>query len=68
MLFLTALQTLLNVALFTLLLRSRREWILENKAGRPVLNASRRHGRETLIEEVGGDLRKMMPWLKTKNS
>ncbi len=45
-----------------------REWILENKAGRPVLNASRRHGRETLIEEVGGDLRKMMPWLKTKNS
>ncbi len=43
-----------------------REWILENRAGRPVLNAARRHSRESMIEEVGGDLRKMMPWLKTK--
>jgi len=43
-----------------------REWILENRAGRPVLNAARRHSRETLIEEVGGELRKMMPWLKKK--
>ncbi|MGI6294615.1 MAG: ketol-acid reductoisomerase [Armatimonadota bacterium] len=43
-----------------------REWILENKAGRPVLNAARRHSRETLIEEVGGELRQMMPWLKKK--
>ncbi len=43
-----------------------REWILENKAGRPVLNAARRHSRETLIEEVGGELREMMPWLKKK--
>ena len=43
-----------------------REWILENKAGRPVLNAARRHSRESLIEEVGGELRQMMPWLKKK--
>jgi len=43
-----------------------REWILENKAGRPVLNAARRHSRESMIEEVGGELRKMMPWLKKK--
>jgi len=43
-----------------------REWILENKAGRPVLNAARRHSRESYIEEVGSELRKMMPWLKKK--
>jgi ketol-acid reductoisomerase len=43
-----------------------REWILENQAGRPTLNASRRHSRESYIEEVGAELRKMMPWLKTK--
>jgi ketol-acid reductoisomerase len=43
-----------------------REWILENRAGRPVLNAARRHSSESLIEEVGGELRKMMPWLKKK--
>ncbi len=43
-----------------------REWILENQAGRPVLNAARRHSRESMIEEVGGELRKMMPWIKKK--
>ncbi|MCL5102942.1 MAG: ketol-acid reductoisomerase [Armatimonadetes bacterium] len=43
-----------------------REWILENQAGRPVLNAARRHGSESLIEEVGKSLRSMMPWLKKK--
>jgi len=43
-----------------------REWILENKAGRPVLNAARRHSDESLIEEVGRGLREMMPWLKKK--
>jgi ketol-acid reductoisomerase len=41
-----------------------REFILENKAGRPVLNAARRHGREAMIEEVGSRLREMMPWIK----
>ncbi len=43
-----------------------REWILENKAGRPVLRAARRHSAESYIEEVGGELREMMPWLKKK--
>lgn len=43
-----------------------REYILEHQANRPVLNAARRHSRESMIEEVGGELRKMMPWLKTK--
>lgn len=45
-----------------------REFILENKAGMPVLNAARRHSNESLIEEVGGELRKMMPWLKKKKA
>ncbi|GAB4261131.1 MAG: ketol-acid reductoisomerase [Deferrisomatales bacterium] len=41
-----------------------REWILENRAGRPVFNALARQGREHPIEEVGTRLRAMMPWLK----
>ncbi|MBU4533444.1 MAG: ketol-acid reductoisomerase [Eubacteriales bacterium] len=41
-----------------------KEWILENQANRPFFNATRRAEREHLIEEVGTDLRKMMPWLK----
>ena len=43
-----------------------KNWILENKAGKPMLNAARRHAKEDLIEEVGADLRKMMPWIKSK--
>jgi ketol-acid reductoisomerase len=39
------------------------EWILENKAGRPVLNALRRKAAEHPIEEVGDRLRSMMPWI-----
>lgn len=41
-----------------------REWILENQANRPVLNAYRRIDKEHQIEEVGGRLRAMMGWLK----
>ena len=41
-----------------------REWILENKAGRPVFNALTRKGEEHLVEQVGARLRDMMPWLK----
>ena len=40
-----------------------REWILENQAGRPSFNASRRRESEHPIEEVGKRLRDMMPWL-----
>jgi len=43
-----------------------KEWILENQAGRPVYNALKRMEQEHLIEEVGAELRKMMPWLKGK--
>jgi ketol-acid reductoisomerase len=43
-----------------------REWILENVAGRPVLNSLRRMGQEHLIEEVGGKLRSMMTYLNKK--
>lgn len=41
-----------------------REWLLENQIGRPVYNALQRRGADHLIEQVGGELRAMMPWLK----
>jgi ketol-acid reductoisomerase len=41
-----------------------KDWLLENRVGRPQFNALRRQNREHLIEEVGADLRAMMPWLK----
>ena len=41
-----------------------KEWILENQAGQPSFKAMRRQEQEHLIEEVGAELRKMMPWLK----
>ncbi|MBI1884688.1 MAG: ketol-acid reductoisomerase [Chlamydiae bacterium] len=40
-----------------------REWILENKANRPVYNAMLKKDSEHLIEKVGEKLRKLMPWL-----
>ncbi len=44
--------------------RFAKEWILENKARRPVFNALAKQGESHPIEEVGGKLRSMMPWLK----
>ena len=41
-----------------------KEWILENQAGRPSFNALRRSNAEHPIEQVGGELRAMMSWLK----
>lgn len=41
-----------------------KKWILENQANRPVFNAIARREKELLIEKVGAELRKMMPWLK----
>ncbi len=41
-----------------------REWILENRAGRPVFNALARRQKDHLIEKVGRKLRSMMSWLK----
>ncbi|OSM04289.1 ketol-acid reductoisomerase [Magnetofaba australis] len=42
-----------------------REWISENKAGLPKFKALRRIGAEHQIEEVGGKLRAMMPWIQS---
>lgn len=44
-----------------------REWILENKANRPVYNALLERDREHLIEKVGKELRGMMSWLGSKD-
>ncbi|MBF0461336.1 MAG: ketol-acid reductoisomerase [Magnetococcales bacterium] len=41
-----------------------REWILENMAGRPRFQAMRRHGQQHPIEELGRELRAMMPWIQ----
>lgn len=41
-----------------------KNWLLENTVGRPQFNAFKRQNREHLIEEVGAELRGMMPWLK----
>lgn len=43
-----------------------REWILENKAGAPKFKASRRRERKHPIEEIGRQLRRMMPWIDEK--
>ena len=40
-----------------------REWLLENRVGRPVYTARKRQDQEHLIEEVGAKLRGMMSWL-----
>lgn len=40
-----------------------REFILENRAGAPVLKSSRRLASEHPIETVGAKLRDMMPWI-----
>jgi ketol-acid reductoisomerase len=44
--------------------RFAREWILENQAGQPVFRALRKRAQAHMIEQVGGELRKMMSWLK----
>ncbi len=43
-----------------------RDWILENKAGAPSFKAMRRAERSHPIEEVGRRLRRLMPWIKSK--
>jgi ketol-acid reductoisomerase len=41
-----------------------KEWILENRAGRPMFNALARRDQDHLIEQVGSELRGMMSWVK----
>lgn len=43
-----------------------REYLLENKVGKPVFNSYRKAMSEHLIEKVGAGLRALMPWLKTR--
>ncbi|NLV73377.1 MAG: ketol-acid reductoisomerase [Chloroflexi bacterium] len=43
-----------------------RNWILENQAGRPSFNMTRRRERNSLLEQVGAKLRGMMTWLQAK--
>jgi ketol-acid reductoisomerase len=43
-----------------------REWILENRANRPVFNATKRMEREHPVEQVGRKLRGLMPWIDAK--
>ncbi len=40
-----------------------RSWILENQANRPVFNSLTEKDEDSLIEEVGARLRKMMSWI-----
>jgi ketol-acid reductoisomerase len=43
-----------------------KEFIVENQAGGATLKAMRRISREHQIEQVGGRLRDMMPWIKAR--
>jgi ketol-acid reductoisomerase len=44
-----------------------REWIMENKVGRPVFNATKRLERQHPVEEVGKRLRGLMTWIDSKS-
>ncbi len=39
-----------------------REWLAENRAGRPNFERLRQEDRDHQIEQVGAKLRAMMPW------
>jgi ketol-acid reductoisomerase len=43
-----------------------KEWLLENKVGRPEFNAIARRQAEHPVEEVGKRLRSMMSWINTE--
>jgi ketol-acid reductoisomerase len=43
-----------------------REWLLENRVGRPTFTALARRGAEHPVEEVGRRLRSMMSWIDTE--
>ena len=46
--------------------RYAEKWIAENQAGKPWFNEQRKKEQELLIEKVGRELRKMMPFLDAK--
>jgi ketol-acid reductoisomerase len=43
-----------------------KEWILENKAGRPMFNALVAKDKNHQLEQVGAKLRKLMKWIQVK--
>jgi ketol-acid reductoisomerase len=43
-----------------------REWIAENRAGGENLSRMREEGAKHEVEDVGSDLRRMMPWIDTE--
>ncbi|HDY68037.1 MAG TPA: ketol-acid reductoisomerase [Candidatus Scalindua sp.] len=43
-----------------------KEWILENKAGRPMFNALVMKDKNSQIEKIGAKLRKLMKWIQAK--
>jgi len=45
-----------------------KDWILENQCNRPQMRAWQRREKDHLIEKVGSELRKMMPWLDAKKA
>ncbi|MFM7320031.1 MAG: ketol-acid reductoisomerase, partial [Armatimonadota bacterium] len=45
-----------------------KEWILENRAGRPSFNALARRDEDHLIEQVGAQLRAMMSWVNQRQN
>ena len=45
-----------------------KDWILENRAGRPKMKKWVKAERNHLIEEVGRELRGMMPWMDKKEA
>lgn len=45
-----------------------KDWILENRAGRPMMKRWVKNERSQLIEEVGKNLRGMMPWMDAKDA
>jgi ketol-acid reductoisomerase len=45
-----------------------KDWILENRAGRPKMKKWVETERDQLIEKVGSNLRGMMPWLVKKEA
>lgn len=44
-----------------------KDWIQENRQGRPNFNRRRQREHDLLIERVGAELRQMMPFLDAKN-
>ncbi|MCG9895958.1 MAG: ketol-acid reductoisomerase [Fimbriimonadaceae bacterium] len=44
-----------------------KDWIAENEAGRPVMNARRSRERSHKLEVVGRELRALMPFIQAKN-